>query len=189
MYRRLGFSASPIEAPRELVPGDRLILPGVGAFDHGLDAIRRLGFVDFILSAAAEGYPLLGICLGMQLLARRSEEGSRGGLGLIAADVRRVAPDDSSLRVPHMGWNIVRPVRENPLLPLGGDEQRFYFVHGYHMVCDDPGDVLATTSYGGDLVSLVGRRNIYGAQFHPEKSHRFGMRLLERFAMIGPVDA
>jgi glutamine amidotransferase len=189
MYRRLGFPAHPIDAPRALGSGDRLILPGVGAFDHGMDAIRRSGFTGFIRSAVADGYPLLGICLGMQILARGSEEGAHEGLGLIAADVCRIAPDDRALRVPHMGWNIVRPVRDNLLLPVDGDEQRFYFVHGYHMVCDDAADVTATTPYGGDIVSAVARRNIWGVQFHPEKSHRFGKNLLERFAMIGPADA
>lgn len=189
MYRRLGLSAEPIEGPRLLAPGDRLILPGVGAFDSGMNAIERSGFAGFIRSAVADGYPLLGICLGMQLLARGSEEGRREGLGLIAAEVRRIAPADRALRVPHMGWNIVRPVRENVLLPWGEEEQRFYFVHGYHMVCDHPNDVIATTCYGGDIVSAVGRGNIWGVQFHPEKSHRFGKTLLERFAMIGPANA
>lgn len=189
MYRRLGFPAHPIEAPQALAPGDRLILPGVGAFDHGMDAIHRTGFTSFIRSAVADGYPLLGICLGMQLLARGSEEGTKEGLGLIAADVRRIAPTDRTLRVPHMGWNVVRPVRDDLLLPMDGDEQRFYFVHGYHMVCDDAANVTATTPYGGDMVSAVARRNIFGVQFHPEKSHRFGKNLLERFAMIGSADA
>ncbi len=189
MYRRLGLSAEPIEEPRLLAPGDRLILPGVGAFDSGINAIERSGFAGFIRSAVADGYPLLGICLGMQLLARGSEEGRREGLGLIAAEVRRIAPADRALRVPHMGWNIVRSVRENVLLPWGEEEQRFYFVHSYHMVCDHPDDVIATTCYGGDIVSAVGRGNIWGVQFHPEKSHRFGKTLLERFAMIGPANA
>lgn len=189
MYRRLGYPAQPIQAPRALVTGDRLILPGVGAFDYGMDAIHRCGFTSFIRSAVGDGYPLLGICLGMQLLARGSEEGVERGLGLIAADVCRIAPDDPTLRVPHMGWNIVTPVRDNLLLPMNADEQRFYFVHGYHMICDDAADVTATTPYGGVLVSAVAHRNIWGVQFHPEKSHRFGKNLLERFAMIGPSDA
>jgi glutamine amidotransferase len=189
MYRRLGFHAEPIASPRTLMPGDRLILPGVGAFDHGMNTIQQSGFADYICSAVADGYPLLGICLGMQLLGRGSEEGAREGFGLIAADVRRIVPDDPTLRVPHMGWNIVRPVRVNSLVPLEGEEQRFYFVHGYHMICDDAADVIATTPYGGDLVSAVEHNNIWGVQFHPEKSHRFGKNLLERFAMIGSTSA
>jgi glutamine amidotransferase len=189
MYRRLGFYAEPISSPRALVPGDRLILPGVGAFDHGMGAIQQSGFSDYIQSAVADGYPLLGICLGMQVFARCSDEGAREGLGLLAADVRRIAPDDPTLRVPHMGWSIVNVVRDNPLLPMIHDEQRFYFVHGYHMVCDDAADVIATTPYGGEIVSVVRHRNLWGVQFHPEKSHRFGKMLLERFAMIGPAHA
>lgn len=189
MYRRLGISAEPINAPRRLVLGDRLILPGVGAFDSGVEAIHQAGVANFIRSAVAEGHPLLGICLGMQLLGRGSEEGSRQGLGLIAADVRRIAPTDRKLRVPHMGWNIVQPVYDNALLPVREDEQRFYFVHSYRMVCDDAADVIATTDYGGEIVSAVARGNVWGVQFHPEKSHRFGKALLERFATIGPMDA
>jgi glutamine amidotransferase len=161
----------------------------VGAFDRGIEVLQEAGLVSFIRSAVADGHQLLGICLGMQLLARGSEEGARQGLGLIEADVRRIRPAVSSLRVPHMGWNIVRPARENSLLPVGEEEQRFYFVHSYHMICDRPSEVLATTEYGGDIVSAVAQGQVWGVQFHPEKSHRFGKALLERFATMEPVDA
>lgn len=188
MYRRLGIAAEPIEAPRPLRSSDRLILPGVGAFDSGVNAINQSGVADFVRSAVADGHAVLGICLGMQLLGRGSEEGSSQGLGLIAANVRRIAPGEPNLRVPHMGWNIVLPTRDNALLPSEG-EQRFYFVHSYQMVCDEAEDVIATTSYGGEIVSAVQRGNVWGVQFHPEKSHRFGKALLERFAAIGTGDA
>ena len=189
MYRRLGFVAEPIAAPRALVTGDRLILPGVGAFDHGMKAVQQSGLADFIRSAVAGGHPLLGICLGMQMLARGSQEGECEGLGLVAGDVRRLDPADPTLRVPHMGWNVVKPARDNSLLPMTEDEQRFYFVHGYHMICDNDADVIATTPYGEDIVSAVQHGSIWGVQFHPEKSHRFGRNLLERFATIGSSNA
>lgn len=189
MYRRLGISAEAINAPRDLSPGDRLILPGVGAFDSGVRALQDSGFADFVRSAVAEGHPVLGICLGMQLLAHGSEEGSCEGLGLIPADVRRINPPDRRLRVPHMGWNIVRPVRENLLLPADEEEQRFYFVHSYHMVCDEAAHVIATTRYGSDIVTAVARGSVWGVQFHPEKSHRYGKALLQRFVAIGQANA
>ena len=188
MYWRLGLRAELIDQPRKLAPGDRLILPGVGAFDVGAKALRKHGFVDFIHDAVSNGHPLLGICLGMQLLCRRSEEGSEAGLGVIPADAVRLEPGEERVRVPHMGWNIATPARDNPLLPRDG-EQRFYFTHSYRVRCDKADDVWATTKHGVDFPSAIGRGNVMGVQFHPEKSHRFGKALLERFATLEMVNA
>ena len=188
MYRRLALTAQLLDAPQPLDPGDKLILPGVGAFDVGARALAAHGFVDFIGDAIAGGHPLLGICLGMQLFCRRSEEGSLAGLGIIPADVVRMEPGPERVRIPHMGWNIVTPVRATPLLSCDG-EQRFYFTHSFRVKCDDAADVLATTDHGEVFPSAIGRGQVMGVQFHPEKSHRFGMALLERFAKDEMADA
>jgi glutamine amidotransferase len=121
----------------------------------------------------------------MQLMCKSSEEGVLPGLGWIDAEVRRFSfPEGAEQKIPHMGWNTVRVAKPNPLIAEGDDEQRFYFVHSYHAVCADPGDVLATTRHGGEVTAAFSRGNIYGAQFHPEKSHRFGMALMQRFVEL-----
>jgi glutamine amidotransferase len=125
--------------------------------------------------------PILGICLGMQLFARHSEEGGAEGLGWIDADVVRFAIDDRRFKVPHMGWNGVRAARSSPLLEGVTEETEFYFVHAYHVVCHDRSDVLCETEYGYAFTSIVERGNVYGVQFHPEKSHDAGELLLKRF--------
>jgi glutamine amidotransferase len=121
----------------------------------------------------------------MQLLCRRSQEGSLPGLGWIAADVVRLdRRGDERLKIPHMGWTVTRPAKPNPLIPADEGEQRFYYVHTYRAVCDRPEDVLATATYGTEFTSAVHRDNVYGVQFHPEKSHRYGMALMRRFLDI-----
>lgn len=189
MYRRLDVRAELIDAPCRLDKGDALVLPGVGAFDFGAKALQQHGFVDFLRDAAAASHPLLGICLGMQLLCRGSEEGSLPGLGIIPADVIRLDASDQRIRIPHMGWNIVTPVRDNPLLLANAEQQRFYFTHSYRVRCDDEEQVWATTDYGGVFPTVIGRGNVMGVQFHPEKSHRFGKALLQRFAALETVNA
>ncbi len=189
MYRRLGVHAELISAPRRMEQGDRLVLPGVGAFDFGARALEQHGFVEFIHDAVARGHPLLGICLGMQLLCRGSEEGSLPGLGIIPADVIRLDPGPDRVRIPHMGWNIATPVRDNPLLPIDGEEQRFYFTHSYRVRCDRDDHVWATTNHGSPFPSAIGSGYVTGVQFHPEKSHRFGKALLDRFASLDMPNA
>jgi imidazole glycerol-phosphate synthase subunit HisH len=126
---------------------------------------------------------MLGICLGMQLLLEGSEEGSARGLGLVRGRVRRFRPPSGDLRVPHMGWNVVRPVRHSMLFERDGpEEQRFYFVHSYYVECEDPQDVAGVTQYGHEYTSALEHGRVLGVQFHPEKSHRYGMALLKRFA-------
>jgi glutamine amidotransferase len=135
--------------------------------------------------ALGRGIPILGICLGMHLLCRGSEEGQAKGLGWIDADIRRIdTGGDPRLKIPHMGWAEVKPARPNPLIPADEGQQRFYHVHSFRAVCENPSDELATVDYGTPFTTAVQRDNIYGVQFHPEKSHRFGMGLMRRFATL-----
>lgn len=161
---------------------DRYILPGVGAFDAGMTRLQESGLVDFIKNKVLEEKtPILGICLGMQLLGRKSEEGSLPGLGLITFDNIRFRLEDSNLRVPHMGWDIVEFKQSNPLLKNLQGTQRYYFVHSYHALCDSKDNILMTCDYGYEFAAAVVKDNIMGVQFHPEKSHDFGMALLNNF--------
>jgi glutamine amidotransferase len=168
--------------PSAIKMADRVILSGVGAFDAGVEALSRYGWVGPLTQLAREAkVPILGICLGMQLMCRRSAEGILPGLGWFEADVRRLVPEEKTLKVPHMGWNTILFKKSDPIIPSLSMEQRFYFVHSYHVVCDEPQDVLATTSYGGEITAAISRNRLYGTQFHPEKSHRFGMELIKAF--------
>ena len=172
--------------PDEIGRATKLVLPGVGAFDQGMSNLRRLGLVDVVRhKALEERTPLLGICLGMQLLGRASEEGRETGLGLLdAQSIRFRADANPGLKIPHMGWNTVTLRKPSVLFESMHSDPRFYFVHSYHVVCEAPGDVLAAASYGAEFVAAVERGNIYGVQFHPEKSHKFGMKLLQNFAAL-----
>ena len=184
MLRKVGAQAQLVSTAEEMERAEKLILPGVGAFDNGITALRERGLAEPLRRKVLEDkVPLLGVCLGMQMLGRRSEEGSMDGLGLIDAEARRFRfSPDSPHKVPHMGWSRVAPKRDSPLLRELAARSRFYFCHSYHLVCSDPGDVLASATYGDDFVAMLQRGIVYGALFHPEKSHRFGMALLHNFA-------
>lgn len=186
MLRKVGAAARLVATPGELAEATRIVLPGIGAFDHGMAALEERGFIEPLRDKAlVERVPLLGVCLGMQMLGLGSEEGSRGGLGLIRMRCQRLRPPEGSrLRVPHMGWNTLVPRRASPLLEGLDADSRFYFVHSYHAVCEVEDDVLATSHYGNDFVSVVEHGNVRGVQFHPEKSHRYGMALLRNFASV-----
>lgn len=185
MFEHVDATAEIVTDPGEARDCSRLVIPGVGAFDAGMAALNR-GWREMLDQVALERrVPVLGICLGMQLLCRQSEEGQAKGLGWIAADVKRLdTAGNPRLKLPHMGWADVDAARPNPLIPDGEGEQRFYHDHGYGVVCDDPADVIATAEYGTPFTTAVGHDNIFGVQFHPEKSHRFGMALLRRFASL-----
>jgi glutamine amidotransferase len=186
MLRYLGLDAESGARPAQIEAATRLLLPGVGAFDHGMQRLEAAGIVPLLRERVAQGVPLLAICLGMQLLGHASEEGVRPGLGVLPMrSVRFAPPPDKKLRVPHMGWNECVPTNEKSLLQAVPTPRRFYFVHSYRVVCDEPDCVAGVTSYGGEFVSAVQRGRIYGVQFHPEKSHRCGMALLEHFVRQG----
>ena len=186
MFDYLGIDAEAAATPDAIARARKLVLPGVGAFDKAMATLRERRLVDALDDAVlSRQIPVLGVCLGMQLLARCSEEGVERGLGWIAADVRRIVlPSGSPLKVPHIGWLEARPTRSSPLFDSTADDSRFYFDHSYHMVCDDPSDVTAMIAYGTPLCCAVAHRHISGVQFHPEKSHRHGMRLLRAFATL-----
>ncbi len=184
MLKKVGAAAKISGDPAEISAAEKLILPGVGAFDHGMKNLSARGLVPLLNKRVREEKcPVLGICLGMQLLTRRSEEGTLPGLGWIAGETRRFQFADGlgRLKIPHMGWNEAKPVSGALLFGGYAECPRFYFVHSYHVCCDDPADILATTSYGYEFVSAVRHDNILGTQFHPEKSHRFGLNLLKNF--------
>lgn len=169
----------------EVIAGARhLVLPGVGAFGHAMAVLNADGLSDAIRIAVDRGAVLLGVCLGMQLLARTSEEGDVKGLGLIAADVKRIVPSRPGVKVPNMGWREVEYARDTWMAPSEAASERFYFAHSYHMVCDTEDDVAAIIDYDGQKTIAVANGTVHGVQFHPEKSHRFGMRLLTDFARL-----
>lgn len=181
--KRLGVAADVTEDPRVVSRAHRMILPGVGAFDPAITYLARTGLREAVIDRVLAGVPTLGICLGMQLFANRSDEGTLAGLGWIPGHVRRLGTTAGSaeLRVPHMGWNTVCTTKPHYLFDGVGTTERFYFAHSYHLVCDSESDVLATTTYGAPFASAVQRENVIGIQFHPEKSHALGLQVLSRF--------
>jgi glutamine amidotransferase len=184
MLKRVGTESKLVSTPDEILASDRLLLPGIGAFDTGMRLLGdESGRIDAITAFAATGKPLLGICLGMQLLLDGSQEGVEPGLGLIPGTSTRFA-EQPGLRVPHMGWNIVRPTHDDPLVDGLEQDSRFYFVHSYKAMPLRDADVLGTTVYGEPFASMVRSGNVMGAQYHPEKSHAFGMRVLSNFAAL-----
>lgn len=170
--------------PEEINKSDGIILPGVGAFDAGMSKLEEANLIEIIKNEAKEGKPILGICLGMQLLGRGSEEGVRKGLDLISFDCVRFRFDDSSLKIPHMGWDVVNIKKQHRLVSNLDGLQRYYFVHSYHAKCDSEDDILMTCDYGYEFACAVAKNNIAGVQFHPEKSHDYGMALLNNFVKI-----
>lgn len=184
MFKRIGVASEITGDPQAVSRAEKLLLPGVGAFDAAMQKIAESGLREVLdRKVLEEKVPVLGICLGMQLLTNGSEEGVLPGLGWIPArTIKFRFPEGSPLKIPHMGWNYVFPKRESPLTHDLPAEPRFYFVHSYFVRCDNDEDVLMTTPYGNDFHSIVQRGNVYGAQFHPEKSHKYGMKLLSNFA-------
>ena len=185
MIRKAGGDAI-VSGSREVIEqASKLILPGVGAYDQGMSHLHAKKLPAVLQTRAAAGVPLLGICLGMQLLGLGSEEGKLPGLGLIAARFKRfVFEADSAMHIPHVGWNTVHAQKTNCLIPGDQEEKRYYFDHSYYAVCAEEKDVLATTEYGHGFPSAYSRASVDGVQFHPEKSHRFGLSLIKRFLDI-----
>jgi imidazole glycerol-phosphate synthase subunit HisH len=182
---RIGVNAQLTSHPSELLRADKLLLPGVGHFGKAMEHLGTLGLVPALNEAVVvRKTPILGICLGMQLFARHSQEGDAQGLGWIDADVVRFDVDTRDFKVPQMGWNGVQIARSSALVEGVTAQTEFYFVHAYHVVCHDSGDVLCETDYGCRFTSVVQRENVYGVQFHPEKSHDAGEALLRNFLYV-----
>jgi imidazole glycerol-phosphate synthase subunit HisH len=187
VYKRLNVEARSATTRDELDGATKIILPGVGHFDHAMDRLDASGMREPLDSLVLEQrIPVLGVCVGMQILARTSDEGSRDGLGWVAGHVRafRSWEPSSALPLPHMGWNDVLPVTPHPLFDQLTTDSRFYFLHSYFFDTASDSDRLAVSSYGSNFASAVHSGNIYGVQFHPEKSHHFGTRLLQNFAEL-----
>jgi len=182
--RHLGAPVRITRDPDEIRRADRIVFPGVGAFGDGMEAVRRLGLEAPLREAIDAGTPFLGICLGMQLLFQVSEEmGEHQGLGIFPGRVVRF-PDGMGLKVPQIGWNQLHRQRPHPLLEGVPDGAYVYFVHSYYCRPADPSLVLATTDYGLEYASVVGRGHVFGLQFHPEKSQAVGLRILRNFLTL-----
>lgn len=188
MLKRLGIPFRVAAEPQDVLSAERIILPGVGSFDAGIGNLSARGLVEPLThKVMSERVPVLGVCLGMQLMGRGSEEGERAGLGWVPAQAVRFQPKGNAQKIPYMGWNEVTAAKQDPLIDGMRPDTRFYFVHSYYVVCDDVADVLLTAPYGDLTYTAAYRRNnIYGAQFHPEKSHKFGMWLLKNFSEVTP---
>lgn len=185
MLKKIGYRDVAISNDKSKIKdAEKLILPGVGHFDYGMRQLQASGLVDTLNQVVLEDKkPILGICLGAQLLTRGSEEGTEKGLGWIAADTVKFDSTklNSNLKIPHMGWREVEATSNSKLFKDMYKEPRFYFVHTYHIVCDTPENIAVKASYGYEFVAGVEKENILGMQFHPEKSHKYGMKLLSNF--------
>ena len=179
MINHLGYYKTKIvTTPEELRGVDKIILPGVGTFDNGMKNLKDSGLLDELNNQVLiNNKPVLGICLGMQLLMEKSEEGKLNGLGWIKGECKKFRFPDKSLKVPHMGWNVASPITNE----LCDNDSRFYFVHSYYVKCDEKDNIMLKTNYGMEFVSGVSKDNIFGVQFHPEKSHKYGMDLMKKF--------
>lgn len=181
VYERLNIPVAVARTAADLERSTKLILPGVGSFDHAMERLEASGMRPAIEDRVLrQGMPVLGICVGMQMLAAGSEEGKLPGLGWIGGTVKRFR--GAALALPHMGWNDVVPTRPGGLFAGMEKDARFYFLHSYYFECRDPQDSLAVADYGGDYSCAVAHGAIHGVQFHPEKSHHWGVQLLRNFA-------
>lgn len=181
-FERIGYDAQIIESPPQARECSHLILPGVGSFSSGMTALNKRSWLVELKAFAQSGKPLLGICLGMQLLFEQSEEhGLHQGLGFLPGKVEPLK-SDGTLRIPHVGWNNLVQINKHPVVGGVKSSVDFYFVHSYHCIPSDPNHILMTCDYGGSFVAGVKCKNIVGLQFHPEKSQPAGLRVLENFA-------
>lgn len=187
LYERINVATRIANDSKSLLDCSKLILPGVGSFDKAMSLLdnsdMRQTLDRLILK---EHLPILGVCVGMQILARSSEEGQSAGLGYIGGVVKKIDAEaiNGITKLPHMGWNSIYPVHNSELLSGIISGSRFYFLHSYHIVCDDDSDVISYTKYGSRFVSAICHGNIFGVQFHPEKSHGNGIKLLNNFALL-----
>ena len=186
VYKNLNIPVKIASNSFDLENSEKLILPGVGAFDYSMEKLDKSGMRDTLDDLLqSEKRDILGICVGMQMLTKYSEEGDRPGLGWLDAEVKKFNQNiDYELSIPHMGWNNITPKKENPLLAGFSNSSYFYFLHSYYFEAHDDTNILSTTKYGNDFVSTINNKNIYGVQFHPEKSHQSGIQLLKNFSKL-----
>jgi glutamine amidotransferase len=187
IYHRLGMPAEGVTSAEQLLSADKIVLPGVGAFDWAMSRLSDSGMKDVLTARVLDNkVPVLGICVGMQMLASCSEEGTLPGLNWIPGEVKKFAPkgEAAALPLPHMGWNSTAPVERSELFAGFESDPRFYFLHSFYFAPSHSEDVLSITSYGGKFAASVRRDNIYGVQFHPEKSHEWGIQLLKNFGAM-----
>lgn len=184
MLKKLGVESVITDNVSDIEKAKKMILPGVGSFDNGMHLIKQKGLLDILNKKATQDkIPVLGICLGMQLLTKGSEEGVEKGLAWVDAKTIKFNFTDKILKIPHMGWSYIDVKKENALI-LKEDKHRFYFVHSYYVKCNNENNVIATCNYGTEFTCMFNHENIYGAQFHPEKSLKFGMELLNNFSKL-----
>tara|TARA_B110000971_G_C20006286_1_gene499300 strand:- start:1325 stop:1948 length:624 start_codon:yes stop_codon:yes gene_type:complete len=186
MIKKVGGTFIITSNPEEVQKAEKIVLCGIGAFDDGMNKLKKLGLIDVLNDKVLkEKTPILGICLGMQLMTNGSEEGKIPGFGFIDAETKKFnfnnIKSDRKLRIPHMGWNISEPSKPSKLMDNMYDNPRFYFVHGYYVELNNKEDELTLTQYGTPFTSAFEKDNIIGTQFHPEKSHKYGMKLYENF--------
>lgn len=187
IYRRLNVPVSVATTPDELMRAQKIILPGVGSFDWAMTRLNESGMRTCLDEAVlVKKRPVLGVCVGMQMMAWRSEEGRLKGLGWIDADVKKFdeAKFAQMLHLPHMGWNDVMPLKSDCLFRAIETNPRFYFLHSYYISPKNPNNILSVTDYNGSFASSVCAENIFGTQFHPEKSHQYGIQVLKNFAEL-----
>ena len=185
MFKKIGVVSKITSDLEDIKTATKLLLPGVGSFDKAMQRINDSGIKEVLdYKVLKEETPVLGICLGMQLLTNNSEEGIEKGLGYINASTKKFSFQDKKMKVPHMGWNLVEKSTSSLLTTNFEEESRFYFVHSYYVEVEKQENSILKTTYGLEFDSAIQHKNVYGAQFHPEKSHKFGMKLLDNFSKI-----
>jgi imidazole glycerol-phosphate synthase subunit HisH len=185
MFKKIGVASKITSDLEEIKTATKLLLPGVGSFDKAMQRINTSKIKEVLdYKVLTEQTPILGICLGMQLLTNSSEEGIEKGLGYINASAKKFSFEDNKMKIPHMGWNLVHKSTKSKLTDGFIQESRFYFVHSYYVEVENQENSILKTNYGLEFDSAIQHENVYGAQFHPEKSHKFGMKLLENFSKI-----
>ncbi len=186
MLKKVGVKSQITSNLHEIEKAEKLILPGVGSFDYGMTQLKNSNFIDILNQKVLyEKKPILGICLGMQLLTNGSEEGTESGLGWInASTIKFKFEDYNNLKVPHMGWNEVQLKKESKLLRDLPVSSKFYFVHSYYVKCENKSNIILSSTYGHEFTCGIEQENILGVQFHPEKSHKFGMKILKNFSEL-----
>ncbi|MSR88626.1 MAG: imidazole glycerol phosphate synthase subunit HisH [Candidatus Margulisbacteria bacterium] len=183
MLKKIGKSVTVLSSAEDLKVAKKIILPGVGSFDNAMKNLNESGLKELLIERViTDKVPILGICLGMQLLTNGSEEGHESGLGFIDAQTIKFQSD--TMKIPHMGWNSVTKKKSHALIDNLEEDARFYFVHSYYVKCENPTDTLTTTNYICEFDSAIQKDNVMGVQFHPEKSHQFGMQLMKNFAEL-----